>query len=379
MTIATHTQAAQQASATEQPITPAALHVDDLLRHVMLVGASDLHLTAGMPALVRINGSIRAIEGCPVFDAESLREMIFAILPASKRERFEEEKELDASHAVANVGRFRVNVFRQRGTVAAVMRSIPQVIPELQALGIPEPVFHFTELRQGLVLVTGPTGSGKSTTLASMIDVINKSKPLHIVTIEDPIEFFHNHKRGVVNQREVGTDTSSFAEAIRRVLREDPDVILVGEMRDLETTQMALTAAETGHLVFATLHTQDAPQTIDRVIDIFPTHQQPQVRAMLAGTLQGVVTQQLIPTADASRRIPACEVMFCTSAIKNLIRSAKTHQIYSLMQTGGQYGMQTMDQGLAKLVHQQAITTSIAFDRCRNSEDLRNHLKSEDL
>ncbi len=356
---------------------PAPLHVDDLLRYAVSVGASDLHLTAHMPALIRLNGAVRPIEGSPVLEHEDIREMIFGILSQARREKFEAEKELDTSHTIANVGRFRVNVFLQRGTIAAVLRTIPHQIPAFSSLGIPDSVRAFTDMRQGFVLVTGPTGSGKSTTLASLVDIINEHKPLHIVTIEDPIEFLHNHKRSIVNQREVGSDTNSFSEAMRRVLREDPDVILVGEMRDLETTQMALTAAETGHLVFATLHTQDAPQTIDRVIDIFPTHQQSQVRAMLAGALQGVVTQQLIPNSDASGRLAACEVMFCTSAIRNLIRSAKTHQIYSLMQTGGQYGMQTMDQGLAKLVREHKITESIAFDRSRNEEDLRNHLRSE--
>jgi twitching motility protein PilT len=231
-------------------------------------------------------------------------------------------------------------------------------------------------MRHGLVLVTGPTGSGKSTTLASLVDIINRSKPLHIVTVEDPIEFLHTHKRAMVNQREVGQDTMSFSEALRRVLREDPDVILVGEMRDLETISMALTAAETGHLVFGTLHTQDAPQTIDRIIDVFPTSQQEQVRTMLAGSLEGVVTQQLLLNADGTGRLAACEVMICTSAIRNLVRSAKTHQIYSLMQTGGQYGMQTMDQGLAKLVKTGRITEAVAFDRCRSEEDLRNHLNA---
>jgi twitching motility protein PilT len=353
------------------------LHIDDLLRYAVSVGASDLHLTSHMPALIRLNGAIRPIEGCPVLDHETIREMVFGVLSGAQRERFEAEKELDTSHSIVNVGRFRVNVFQQRGSVAAALRAIPHEIPEFSSLGIPDSVRTFTDMRQGFVLVTGPTGSGKSTTLAALVDIINRSKPLHIVTVEDPIEFLHNHKRSIVNQREVGEDTASFSEAMRRVLREDPDVILVGEMRDLETTQMALTAAETGHLVFATLHTQDAPQTIDRVIDIFPTHQQSQVRAMLSGALQGVVTQQLIPNADASGRLAACEVMFCTPAIRNLIRSEKTHQIYSLMQTGGQFGMQTMDQGLAKLIHEGRITESIAFDRCRNEEDLRNHLRSD--
>ena len=231
-------------------------------------------------------------------------------------------------------------------------------------------------MRRGLVLVTGPTGSGKSTTLASLVDIINRTKPLHIITVEDPIEFLHNHKRAIVNQREVGEDTNSFSEALRRVLREDPDVILVGEMRDLETISMALTAAETGHLVFGTLHTQDAPQTIDRVIDVFPTSQQEQVRTMLSAALEGVVTQQLILNAEGTGRLAACEVMMCTPAIRNLIRSSKTHQIYSLMQTGATYGMQTMDQGLAKLVKEGRVTEAVAFDRCRNEDDLRQHMAS---
>ena len=230
--------------------------------------------------------------------------MVFGILPASQRERFEEEKELDTSHSISGVGRFRVNVSLQRGTVAAALRPIPHEMPEFDSLGIPDAVKAFTDLRRGLVLVTGPTGSGKSTTLASLIDIINRTKPLHIVTVEDPIEFLHDHKRSIITQREIGEDTDSFAEALRRVLRQDPDVILVGELRDLETISTALTAAETGHLVFATLHTQDAPQTIDRVIDVFPTNQQEQIRVMLAGTLEGVVTQQLIVTADGTGRVP---------------------------------------------------------------------------
>jgi len=352
------------------------LHLDDLLRFAVSVGASDLHLTTGLPACVRLNGAVRPIEGCPVLDNETIRDMVFGILPQTLRERFEAEKELDTSHSIVDVGRFRLNVFQQRGTVAAALRAIPHEIPAFEVLGIPEAARSFTEMRRGLVLVTGPTGSGKSTTLASLVDIINKSKPLHIITVEDPIEFLHNHKRAMVNQREVGQDTMSFSEALRRVLREDPDVILVGEMRDLETISMALTAAETGHLVFGTLHTQDAPQTIDRIIDVFPTNQQEQVRTMLAGSLEGVVTQQLLLNAEGTGRIAACEVMMCTSAIRNLIRSAKTHQIYSLMQTGGQYGMQTMDQGLAKLIKSGQITEAVAFDRCRNEEDLRNHLQT---
>lgn len=352
------------------------LHLDDLLRYAVSVGASDLHVTTGLPACVRLNGAIRPIEGCPVLNNEMIRDMVFGILPQTMRERFEAEKELDTSHSIVDVGRFRLNVFQQRGTVAAALRAIPHEIPPFEVLGIPDAIRSFTDMRHGLVLVTGPTGSGKSTTLASLVDIINRTKPLHIVTVEDPIEFLHTHKRAMVNQREVGQDTMSFSEALRRVLREDPDVILVGEMRDLETISMALTAAETGHLVFGTLHTQDAPQTIDRIIDVFPSNQQDQIRTMLAGSLEGVVTQQLLLNADGSGRLAACEVMICTSAIRNLVRSAKTHQIYSLMQTGGQYGMQTMDQGLAKLVKTGRITEAVAFDRCRSEEDLRNHLSA---
>jgi twitching motility protein PilT len=361
----------QAASAGDMP-----MHVDDLLRYAVAVGASDLHLTAEMPGSIRLHGAIRPIEGCPVLGNEQIREMIFGILPASQRERFEEENELDTSHSIAGVGRFRVNVSLQRGTVAAALRPIPHEMPEFDSLGIPDSVKAFTELRRGLVLVTGPTGSGKSTTLASLIDIINRTKPMHIVTVEDPIEFLHDHKRSIITQREIGEDTKSFAEALRRVLRQDPDVILVGELRDLETISTALTAAETGHLVFATLHTQDAPQTIDRVIDVFPTNQQEQIRVMLAATLEGVVTQQLIVNAEGTGRVACSEVLVCTSAIRNLIRQSKSHQIYSLMQVGGSFGMQTMDQGLAKLVKDGVISESIAYDRSSNEEDLRNHLNT---
>ncbi len=350
------------------------LHIDDLLRYAVSVGASDLHLTAAMPACIRLNGAIREIEGCPKLSNEVIREMVFGILPASQRERFETELELDTSHSIAGVGRFRMNVSMQRGTVAVAMRPIPHEIPTFESLEIPDSIRAFCELRRGLVLVTGPTGSGKSTTLASLVDIINRSKPLHIVTIEDPIEFLHTHNRSIVDQREIGEDTYSFAEALRRVLRQDPDVILVGELRDLETISTALTAAETGHLVFATLHTQDAAQTVDRIIDVFPTSQQEQIRVMLAATLEGVVTQQLLVNKEGTGRIPCCEVLVCTTGIRNLIRTAKTHQIYSLMQTGSTHGMQTMDQGLARLVQNDRISESVAFDRSHNEDDLRSHL-----
>ena len=350
------------------------LHIDDLLRYAVSIGASDLHLTANMPPTVRLHGALRPMEDVGRIDHQTLRDMIFGILPQNHRERFEAEHELDTSHTIPGVGRFRVNVCLQRGTIAVALRPIPHEIPEFHSLGLPEPVRAFTDLRRGLVLVTGPTGSGKSTSLASLVDIINRSKPLHIITVEDPIEFLHGHKRSIISQREVGSDTDSFSEALRRVLRQDPDVILVGELRDLETISTALTAAETGHLVFATLHTQDAPATIDRVIDVFPPNQQDQIRIQLGSSLQGVVTQQLVPTADGDGRCVAAEVLVCTPAIQNLIRGAKTHQIYSLMQTGGQFGMQTMDQSLALLVRQGVITQGVALDRCRSEEDFRNHL-----
>jgi len=351
------------------------LHIDDLLRYVVNVGASDLHLSANLAPTVRLHGALRPMEDIEPLDGETLQEMIFGVLPASSRERFEADHELDTSHSVAGVGRFRVNVALQRGTVAVALRPIPHDIPQFDDLGLPESVKSFTDLRRGLVLVTGPTGSGKSTSLASLIDIINRLKPLHIVTVEDPIEFLHHHKRSVISQREVGSDTASFSEALRRVLRQDPDVILVGELRDLETISTALTAAETGHLVFATLHTQDAPSTIDRIIDVFPPSQQEQIRIQLASSLRGVVTQQLVPIVDGTGRAVAAEVLVCTPAIQNLIRAAKTHQIYSLMQTGSQFGMQTMDQALARLVGGGVISVDMGLDRCRDEEDFRNHIR----
>jgi twitching motility protein PilT len=267
-----------------------------------------------------------------------------------------------------------VNVFVQRDSVGCVMRAIPYDIVDFERLGIAAAVQGWAHLPRGLILVTGPTGSGKSTTLASLIDIVNRERSVHIMTVEDPIEFLHQHKRSLINQREVGEDTHSFANALKHVLRQDPDVILVGEMRDLETISTALTAAETGHLVFATLHTQDAPQSIDRVIDVFPAHQQQQVRVQLAAALQGICTQQLLPTVDGQGRAVACEVMVATPAIRNLIREGKTHQIYSMLQAGGRYGMVTMDMSLAQLVRARSISVEIALERCANEEDLRRLL-----
>jgi twitching motility protein PilT len=347
------------------------LHVNDLLQRVVDLGGSDLHLTVGIHPSVRVHGEIKALTEFPKLNGSEIRRMIYAILTQKQREKFETDLELDTSHSVPQVGRFRVNVFLQRDSVGAVMRTIPFEIVPLEQLGLPASVKQFADLPRGLVLVTGPTGSGKSTTLASLVDIINVTKPCHIMTVEDPIEFLHNHKMAVVNQREIGEDTHSFASALKHVLRQDPDVILVGEMRDLETIHTALTAAETGHLVFGTLHTQDAPQSIDRIIDVFPSYQQQQVRVQLASALQGVVTQQLLPIRTGRGRAVAAEVMVATPAIRNLIREGKTHQIYSAMQAGGKYGMQTMDQSLAALVQRGVITMETAIERCANEEDLR--------
>ena len=353
------------------PDAPDELHVNDLLGRVLDLDGSDLHLTVGVHPAVRVNGELKRLTEFPVLNGSEIRRMVYAILTQKQREKFEADHELDTSHSIPGRGRFRVNVFLQRDSVGAVMRSIPYEIVPLEALGLPPAVAQFAQLPRGLVLVTGPTGSGKSTTLASLVDIINSTKPCHIMTVEDPIEFLHTHKTAVINQREVGEDTHSFAQALKHVLRQDPDVILVGEMRDLETIHTAITAAETGHLVFGTLHTQDAPQSVDRIIDVFPAHQQQQVRVQLASALQGVVTQQLIPTADGKGRACAAEVLVATPAVRNLIREGKTHQIYSSMQAGGKYGMQTMDQALATLVKAGLVTMATATERCANPEDLR--------
>src|ERR671915_110040 len=293
-------------------------------------------------------------------------------------ERLEQDLELDISYSLPGKGRFRVNMYFQRDALGAAFRMIPFEIKTIEQLGLPSQVEDLARLPRGMVLVTGPTGSGKSTTLASLIDVINTERDQHIMTVEDPIEFLHRHKRCVVNQREVGHDTQSFAMALKHVLRQDPDVILVGEMRDLETIQTALTAAETGHLVFATLHTQDAPQTIDRIIDVFPPFQQQQVRVQLAVTLQAVVTQQLLRTADGRGRIVGAEVLIATPAVRNLVREAKIHQIYSTMQAGGRYGMQTMDQHLVALVRAGKITYETAAAQSHDVDELKNMLGRDD-
>ncbi len=350
--------------------TDVQIPVPELLEIVLDQGASDLHLTAGAPPTIRLHGDLIRLTDYPVLAPRALQGMIYAILPQKMRERLEGELELDMSYALPGKARFRVNVYYQRDSIGAAFRLIPYEIKSLDSLGLPSVVADLARYPRGFVVVTGPTGSGKSTSLAAMVDIVNRERSAHIMTVEDPIEFLHKHQQCIVNQREVGADTHSFSQALKHVLRQDPDVILVGEMRDLETISTAITAAETGHLVFATLHTQDAPQTIDRIIDVFPPHQQQQVRVQLATTLQGIVTQQLLQTADGRSRAVACEVLVCTPAVRNLIREGKVHQIYSIMQAGGRFGMQTMDQALATLVKQGRISQQLAYERSHDPEEL---------
>jgi twitching motility protein PilT len=343
--------------------------LSELLVECQDSGASDLHLTAGARPTLRVNGSLMAMEDRSILTPPVIQRMMYAILTQKQRERFEEELELDFAFALPGRARFRVNLYRQRDALGGAFRIIPYEIKALEELGVPPSVANFAMLPRGFVLVTGPTGSGKSTTLASLVDLANRQRRDHIMTVEDPIEFLHTHKACLVNQREVGEDTWSFQNALKHVLRQDPDIILVGEMRDLETISVALTAAETGHLVFATLHTQDAAQTIDRVIDVFPSHQQQQIRVQLAGALQGVVCQTLCKTYDGKGRAVATEVLVATPAIRNLIREGKTHQIYSSLQAGARHGMHSLDQHLAELVKSGRITYETALDKCHHVED----------
>ena len=346
----------------------------DLLLEVIERNASDLHLTAGARPTVRVRGRLTALEDYPVMTTEMTREIIYSILSNDQRQRLENDWQLDFAYSIPGRARFRVNTYYQRSAIGAAFRLIPAVIKSLDELGMPAALHDMAKKPRGFVLVTGPTGSGKSTTLAAVVDQINASREEHIMTIEDPIEFLHGHKKCIVNQREIGSDAQSFALGLKAALRQDPDVILVGEMRDLETIHTALTAAETGHLVFATLHTQDTPQTIDRIIDVFPAEQQQQVRVQLSVALQGIITQQLLPTADGAGRVAACEVLLATPAIRNLIREGKTHQIYSSLQTGGNIGMQTMDAALATLVRSGKITQKLAEARSSTPEELRRLL-----
>src|SRR5919197_641772 len=342
---------------------PPANSIDELLEHMVERNASDLHVTTGAPPVIRVRGEVQRLEGYDPLTPEDTQQLLYRILSSEQQKHFELNRQLDFSHSIPGLARFRVNVYFQRESVGAAFRLIPAELKTLEELGIPPSLHQLAEKPRGLVLVTGPTGSGKSTTLAALIDEINRNRSEHILTIEDPIEFLHRHKRCIVNQREIGPDATTFAEALRAALRQDPDVILVGEMRDLETISTALTAAETGHLVFGTLHTQSAPSTIDRIIDVFPPEQQEQVRIMIANSLQGVVTQTLLPTADGVGRIPALEVLLPDDAVRNLIRQGKVEQIYSVMQTNTSRGMQTMEQSLADLVQRRVVELEVGLSR----------------
>jgi twitching motility protein PilT len=328
--------------------------------------ASDLHITAGVPPKYRINGELLSMN-FPLLAKEDTFQLTQSLLTDYTQEILDEFGEVDFSYAIKGLGRFRVNVFKQRGAFAMVLRLIGTTIPTPEDLEIPYSVIELTKKKRGLVLVTGPTGSGKTTTLASLIDVINLNQNVHIITLEDPIEFLHNHKVGVVNQREIGLDTNSYAGALRAALREDPDVILVGEMRDLETISTAITAAETGHLVFSTLHTIGAAATLDRIIDVFPPHQQQQIRIQLASVLEAVISQKLLPSIDGNSRMAAFEVMHANPAIKNLIRERKTHQIASIIQTSKKLGMQTVDDALYDLYLKRRITADTAISHAEDS------------
>jgi twitching motility protein PilT len=349
------------------------VHIDELLEIVVRKNASDLHIAVGIPPIIRVDGELLQTN-YTAFDPHLSQRMVYDILTDEQIQSFESTFELDCSYALGKVARFRVNIFRDRGTVAGAFRLIPAKIPTVRELNLPLVLEDLSRKPRGLILVTGPTGSGKSTTLAAMIGLINTESSRHIITIEDPIEYLHTHKRCIVNQRELGQDTKSFQMALREALREDPDVILVGEMRDLETMQLAITAAETGHLVFATVHTNNAAQTVDRIVDVFPTGQQEQIRIMLSNNLEAVVSQQLLPRAGMPGRIAAIEVMIASPAIRNLIREAKAHQITSIIQTSAHLGMQTMDQCLKDYYQRGLITYEEAMARAMNVDELKKML-----
>lgn len=351
----------------------AQLTLPDLLRKMTDLGGSDLHITTNSAPQVRVHGHLRPLEEFPPFTPADTKRLAYSVLTDAQKHRFEENLELDFSFGLKGMSRFRANLFNQKGAVGAVFRAIPYEIKSFDALGLPPVVADMCKKPRGLILVTGPTGSGKSTTLASMIDKINIDRHEHILTIEDPIEFLHNHKNCVVNQREVSSDTHGFSDALRTALRQDPDVVLVGELRDLETIEMALRVAETGHLTFATLHTNSAASTINRIIDVFPAGQQSQIRTQLSLVLEGIMCQALLPKASGDGRCMALEILIPNSAIRNLIREDKIHQIYSMMQTGqDKFGMQTFNQALASLYQKRQITLDAAMQRSSNVEELKD-------
>ena len=348
--------------------------IDDLLKEVVQYRASDLHISAGLPPVIRVDGNLLRTK-YPPYTPEGVEELLFPMLNNEQRRTLEQTWELDMSYGLKDLGRFRVNIYKNRGTYAAAFRTINSVIPSFESLGLSDVVRSITERPRGLILVTGPTGSGKSTTLASMIDYINETRSEHILTIEDPIEFVHKSKKSVIHQRELGQDTRSFANALKSSLREDPDIILVGEMRDIETIGLALTAAETGHLVFGTLHTSSAAQTIDRIIDVFPEGQQQQIRVQLGGCLEAVFAQTLLPRIqeDGTQkgRVMAQEILVKTNAVANMIREGKSAQIYSAIQTGGGFGMQTLEAALAELYKKKLVTAEDALSKSQRPDELR--------
>ena len=364
-----------QQTVTARPKPLADAHIDDLLRIVVEKGASDLHVSVGVPPIIRVDGQLLPTNYEKV-DPQSSQRLIYDILTDEQIQRFETTFELDFSYQLARISRFRVNVYRDRGNVAMAFRVIPARIPTLRDLSLPPVLEELTRLPRGLVLVTGPTGSGKSTSLAAMINTINSERSCHILTIEDPIEYLHSHRFSVINQREVGQDTKQFANALRAALREDPDVILVGEMRDLETMQMAVSAAETGHLVFATLHTNSAATSVERIVDSFPPGQQEQVRLQLSNNLQAILCQQLLPRANQPGRVCAMEIMTASPAIRNLIRENKAHQITSMIQTSANLGMQTMDQSLRDMYVRGLITFELAMERAMNPPELEKMIRT---
>jgi len=361
-----------EATTEQRKIPP----LQDLLKYMLDKNGSDLHITSGTPPRIRVNGKLLPLD-LPLLTPIDTKQMTYSVLADAQKHKFEEENELDFSFGLKGLSRFRGNLFVQRGAVAGVFRTIPFQIKTFQELGLPPIVEELSKKPRGLILVTGPTGSGKSTTLASMINRINEEREDHIITIEDPIEYLHPSKKALVNQREVGADTNSFKKALKHVLRQDPDVVLLGELRDMETIEIALTVAETGHVCFATLHTNSCVQTINRVVDVFPAHQQPQIRAQLSFVLEGVMSQLLIPTADGKGRVMALEVMVPNAAIRNLIREDKVHQIYSQMQVGqAKFGMQTMNQCLLTLFQRRLISLDEAVGRSSDPDELRQMMSN---
>ncbi len=349
--------------------------LEELLQQLVERGGSDLHISAGAPPKIRIDGKLISVD-TEILDSEQSQKLVYSVLDNDQIAHFEKDLELDMSFGISGLGRFRTNVFMQRGAVASAMRRIPWEIWKLDDLGLPtELIMEICSKPKGLVLVTGATGSGKSTTLASMIDYINSTRTEHIVTIEDPIEFVHRNKGCLVNQREIGTDTHGFGKALRAVLRQDPDIVLIGEMRDRETIETALTLSETGHLTFATLHTSDSVQTINRIIDVFPAHQQSQIRTQLSFTLEVILCQQLLPSATGKGRVLGCELMLATAAVRSLIRDDKAHQIYSVIQTSGRLGMKTFNQALFELYRDRKITYDDAISRSTDTEDLKRMMQ----